>query len=390
MLNVSHLRRAQCVRSASRGAEPEPRCVDGWSCVTAGYVLLGSLGMSRICRVLFVWGDPASGSISAGPTNRPARCAVDPLSPRARPMAGGFPRALRAGVVPVGGASGKPGGQAEPSSCAPHYPVRTLTAPGARRYVGKPTNAGRSAVLRCCVAVAAWIVLSSSAARAEIAINMAMINGGSLQIFGRISPARKEKIALDEKYTSETDAEGRFAFQLPYHPASCIARLKAGGEARDVVVGYCAPREPERVAAAEPKPARLLPAANLPKPEIGPRGPQGVAGPQGPEGPQGARGERGEVGPAGESGPAGPRGEKGEPGPPGPPGPRSSARRSGSLACCSGLSSPIFSLIAASISSSPGHAMGGAAYRLARSVGVPWLRRPSTRTAAGCSRTPSG
>ncbi len=149
-------------------------------------------------QVLFVWGDPASGSISAGPTNRPARCAVDPLSPRARPMAGDFPRALRAGVVPVGGASGKPGGQAEPSSCAPHYPVRTLTAPGARRYVGKPTNAGRSAVLRCCVAVAAWIVLSGSAARAEIAINMAMINGGSLQIFGRISPARKEKIALDE------------------------------------------------------------------------------------------------------------------------------------------------------------------------------------------------
>lgn len=176
-------------------------------------------------------------------------------------------------------------------------------------------------MLRCCVAAAAWIVLSGSAARAEIAINMAMINGGSLQIFGRISPARKEKIALDEKYTSETDAEGRFAFQLPYHPASCIARLKAGGEARDVVVGYCAPREPDRVAAAEPKPARLLPAANLPKPEIGPRGPQGVAGPQGPEGPQGARGERGEVGPAGDSGPAGPRGEKGEPGPPGPPGP---------------------------------------------------------------------
>jgi hypothetical protein len=197
-------------------------------------------------------------------------------------------------------------------------------------------------VLRCCAAVAAVTLLPSPAVRAEISVNMAMINGGSLQIFGRISPARKEKIALDEKFTLETDPEGRFAFQVPYHPATCIARLRAGGESRDVVVGYCAPREPERVAASEPKPARILPAANLPKAEaskaeatrseIGPRGPQGIAGPQGPEGPQGVRGERGEAGAPGQvgpAGPAGPRGEKGEAGLPGSPGERGPAGPAG-------------------------------------------------------------
>ncbi|GJD81498.1 collagen-like protein [Methylobacterium gregans] len=184
-------------------------------------------------------------------------------------------------------------------------------------------------MLRYCAAIVVGTLLSSAAARAEISVTMAMINGGSLQIFGRINPPRKEKVALDEAYTSETDAEGRFAFQIPYHPARCIARLKAGAEARDVVVGYCAPREPERVAAAEPKPARLLPAANLAKPEVGPRGPQGIAGPQGPEGPQGVRGETGEAGAAGQVGPAGQRGEKGEPGPRGPQGERGPAGPAG-------------------------------------------------------------
>ncbi|MGH1573468.1 hypothetical protein ACRAWG_25910 [Methylobacterium sp. P31] len=152
-----------------------------------------------------------------------------------------------------------------------------------------------------------------------------------------MTPPRSANVTLDDKFDVRAGQDGRFSFQVPYHPESCVVTLKSEAANRQAVVGYCSrPHVVQQVAAPPAKPAPMMLAANTPKGEVGPRGPQGVAGPQGPEGPQGERGPKGDPGPAGPAGPpgavgqAGPKGEKGdrgdrgdrgERGPAGPAGP---------------------------------------------------------------------
>jgi hypothetical protein len=175
---------------------------------------------------------------------------------------------------------------------------------------------------------------SVSYAAGNIDVDMALIANGNLKVFGRLIPPRAGHVTLDEKYDARSDQEGRFSFEIPYHPETCIVTLKSEATSRQAVVGYCSRPHIVQVATAPPKPAPVTPAANTPKGEVGPRGPQGVAGPQGPEGPQGERGAKGDPGPAGPAGPPGPvgqagpkgeKGDKGDRGPPGPPGPEGKA-----------------------------------------------------------------
>jgi hypothetical protein len=173
---------------------------------------------------------------------------------------------------------------------------------------------------------ALWQLTSLSYAAGSIDVDMAMIANGELKIFGRLAPPRMSSVLLDEKYDVRSDRDGRFSFQIPYHPETCIVTLRSESASRQAVVGYCSRPHVVQVATAPPKSAPVTPAANTPKGEVGPRGPQGVAGPQGPEGPQGERGAKGDPGPAGPVGPPGPvgqigpKGDKGERGPAGPEG----------------------------------------------------------------------
>ncbi|MHB2208315.1 hypothetical protein [Methylobacterium sp. CM6257] len=165
-----------------------------------------------------------------------------------------------------------------------------------------------------------------------------------------MNPPRAANVTLDDKFDVRASQDGRFSFQVPYHPESCVVTLKSEAVSRQAVVGYCsrphvvvqqvAAPPSQQVAAPPSKPAPMMLAANTPKGEVGPRGPQGAAGPQGPEGPQGERGPKGDPGPAGPAGPPGPvgqagpkgeKGDKGDRGPAGPAGPEGKAAAAGAL-----------------------------------------------------------
>ena len=181
------------------------------------------------------------------------------------------------------------------------------------------------------IAAALFALTSGSYAAGNIDVDMAIIANGHLKVFGRLTPPQSANVTLDEKYDAHSDKDGRFSFQLPYHPESCVVTLKAESFSRQAVVGYCSRPHVVQVREAPAKPAPMMLAANTPKGEVGPRGPQGGAGPQGPEGPQGERGAKGDPGPAGPAGPPGPigqpglKGEKGDRGPAGPAGPEGKA-----------------------------------------------------------------
>ena len=223
--------------------------------------------------------------------------------------------------------------------------------------------------------VGAALVFSCAPASADIIVDQAMITGGELRVIGRVTRPRQTSITLDGVHQVRTEANGRFAFRLAYHPATCVVNLQADEDQRQVVIGFCGQQRPaganratapgtgnqsgaaavtglqappgpagERGPAGPPGAAGPAGPAGPPGPPgppgsaasepgpPGPQGPQGVAGHQGPQGPQGLPGPRGEPGPAGPTGSAGPPGESGREGPPGPqgvPGPEGSAGPAG-------------------------------------------------------------
>jgi hypothetical protein len=127
--------------------------------------------------------------------------------------------------------------------------------------------------LRVCFAVGC--IASVTSANADIKIMAARITEGDLVVMGSVEVPDAE-VTMDGLFTATTDANGRFLFRVPYHPATCIVDLQARAWRRAVVVGNC-----------------------------------GQSGPRGEQGPRGIEGERGAVGPAGSPGPPGPPGEPG-------------------------------------------------------------------------------
>ena len=88
--------------------------------------------------------------------------------------------------------------------------------------------------------VALTCLLLSEPATAEITIVQATISSGELRVSGRVIPARVETVSLDERYSVRTDANGTFAFRIPFHPPSCVVEIKAGNDRRAAVIGGCA------------------------------------------------------------------------------------------------------------------------------------------------------
>jgi len=167
--------------------------------------------------------------------------------------------------------------------------------------------------------------------RGGISLSIAAIQAGELVIAGQ-TPSPRAALSVDDRYTTGSDRNARFAFRLAYYPMNCTVTLKSGNIERKAIVTNCAASGVQGESGATgaygaPGPAGAAGPQGLP----GLPGPQGAPGTRGAEGPQGAAGPRGEAGPPGprgEAGPPGPRGEAGQPGQrgeAGPPGPRGEA-----------------------------------------------------------------
>jgi hypothetical protein len=157
--------------------------------------------------------------------------------------------------------------------------------------------------------------------RAGIGLRVAAIRAGELVIAGQ-APSPRAVVSADDRYSTSSNRNGRFAFRLAYYPMNCAVTLKSGDIERKAVVANCAAGEPGRSGASGgPGPV----GASGPQGPQGPPSPQGPQGVPGPEGPQGPAGPRGEAGIAGPQGPQGPQGVPGSEGPQGPAGPRGEA-----------------------------------------------------------------
>jgi len=172
-----------------------------------------------------------------------------------------------------------------------------------------------ASVALACVCTLTGVVVDS--AQARIRLRDAEILAGTLVVVGTTQHPG-ETVTLDDKFSTTSNRRRRFAFHIPYYPASCTVSLKAGADQRSAVVAVCAPTGSQGAQGASGP-------QGVPGPQgpAGPQGPQGVAGmpgPQGPQGPAGAQGPAGVQGPAGPHGPPGPQGVQGVAGPPGPAG----------------------------------------------------------------------
>ncbi len=111
------------------------------------------------------------------------------------------------------------------------------------------------------------VVLSSGPAMADIIVDQAMITAGELRVVGRLTRPRQTAVTLDGSHQTRSEANGRFAFRLTYHPANCIVTLQADEERREAVVGFCGQRGPEgqrsEASAAAEQPAAGPPGAPL-------------------------------------------------------------------------------------------------------------------------------
>jgi hypothetical protein len=148
-------------------------------------------------------------------------------------------------------------------------------------------------------------------ARAGIGLRVAAIRAGELVIAGQ-TPSPRAVVSADDRYSTSSNRNGRFAFRLAYYPMNCAVTLKSGDIERKAVVANCA------AGGAAGEPGRTG-ASGGPRP-AGASGPLGLQGPPGPPGPPGAQGPQGALGAEGPQGPAGPRGEAGIAGPQGPQG----------------------------------------------------------------------
>ncbi len=91
------------------------------------------------------------------------------------------------------------------------------------------------------------IVLSTLAAlpvhAAGITISDAKIAAGKLTVVGK-SPGANQAVKLDNQFTTTSNAQGTFTFNVVYVPTDCIVRLVAGGAVKHAAIANCAVAPP--------------------------------------------------------------------------------------------------------------------------------------------------
>jgi hypothetical protein len=86
---------------------------------------------------------------------------------------------------------------------------------------------------------AALIILFAgvSAATADIRVNESRYENGKTIITGDTAPRRM--LTLDGKYTTKSDGEGHFKFEVKYKPSDCMSDIKAGEDVYSAVIAGC-------------------------------------------------------------------------------------------------------------------------------------------------------
>lgn len=92
----------------------------------------------------------------------------------------------------------------------------------------------------------------------DIKVNDAVYMDGKLTVTGEMSKP-DQQVALDGRYSTKTDEDRQFRFEVSYLPKECIITLSSGERSRMVVVRGCDN-------AAEPVPASLDQTAAPPLP----------------------------------------------------------------------------------------------------------------------------
>lgn len=162
------------------------------------------------------------------------------------------------------------------------------------------------------LALASFLVMTPVAAEAatpKLAVSVAAIAGGRLQIEGTAVNRNRPVSIGNTAFSTQPDANGKFRFSLDFQPPSCKVVLTNGATSINVQIGGCG------LAGATGK--------------TGPKGPTGLRGPKGPAGDLGNQGARGENGPAGPQGLIGDQGPVGVEGPAGEQGPAGNAGPTG-------------------------------------------------------------
>jgi hypothetical protein len=101
---------------------------------------------------------------------------------------------------------------------------------------------------------ALWL---SAAAATEIRINQATFYNGWLIVSGELLPkAQSQNVTLNGKFTTNIDANGRFAFRVQHLPFLCAAVVRIGDVERTRKVDNCVMDDSLRVPETEPVPKR--------------------------------------------------------------------------------------------------------------------------------------
>lgn len=116
-------------------------------------------------------------------------------------------------------------------------------------------------------------------------IKLAGIVGGRLYVYG-VTERPNETVVLEGRFRTTSDDDGKFEFEVLYHPARCIVAAVVEGRTSEAVVSHCGQQGPPGEPAAATSTGGLAPQS----PQVGPPGPTGPAGPPGPPGPRGPAG----------------------------------------------------------------------------------------------------
>jgi hypothetical protein len=88
------------------------------------------------------------------------------------------------------------------------------------------------------VLTAAALVLSVSAASAEVIIEKAEYAAGITEIRGETSESF-EPVTLDGRYSTVSDASGSFQVWLRYLPLDCVINIKVDDEVHPAFISGC-------------------------------------------------------------------------------------------------------------------------------------------------------
>lgn len=108
-----------------------------------------------------------------------------------------------------------------------------LRVGGARQEVGRLAHL---IAIAAAAGAAAWVTCGSAWAASDITI--AAIATGRLYVVGSTDQPHTP-VVLDGQFRTESDDQGKFQYELVYHPPRCIVSALIAGKAHEAVVSNC-------------------------------------------------------------------------------------------------------------------------------------------------------